>query len=296
MACKFCGSDKTVKNGQARGKQLYRCKDCKHQYLENGAFTGMRTKSEVVACALNLYYDGLSTWKVSRQIAKIFKVDVSAVAVWKWVMRFSELVSDYTSTLAPQLSGKYHHDETGFGVGGQDRYFWETIDSDTRYLVAHLLGQTRTSEEQRRRCSLRRWQSKDRPPCLRTAHSLTTKRSTRFTTRYNNAKVEWVRRVGIKARQTNNKVERLHGTLKDRLRPARGLKHDETAKTWLDGYVVNYNFVKPHIALKGKTPAQAAGLGEKAKADWGELIQDATEAKTKEDMHKTSPQMEVVAQ
>ena len=51
----------------------------------------MRTRSEVVACALNLYYDGLSTWKISRQIAKIFKVDVSAVSVWKWIMQFLNL-------------------------------------------------------------------------------------------------------------------------------------------------------------------------------------------------------------
>ena len=76
MACKFCGSDRTVKNGRVKGKQLYRCKDCKHQYLDNGAPAGMRTKAEVIASALNLYYEGLSTWKIQRQIAKIFKVDV----------------------------------------------------------------------------------------------------------------------------------------------------------------------------------------------------------------------------
>lgn len=75
---------------------------------------------------------------------------------------------------------------------------------------------------------------------------------------------------------------RLHRTLGDRLRPARGLKHYDTAKKWLDGYVVNYNFVKPHISLKGKTPAQASGLD--LKADWGELIQEATKTKTKQEI------------
>jgi len=41
--------------------------------------------------------------------------------------------------------------------------------------------------------------------------------------------------AGIRARETNN-VERLHGTLKDRLKPLRGLKSKETAKSmarWL---------------------------------------------------------------
>lgn len=282
MACKFCESDRTIKNGIVDGKQLYRCKDCNHQYRDNGAFAGMRTRSEIVACALNLYYDGLSTWKISRQLAKIFKVDVSAVAVWKWVMRYSELVSEYVSTLRPQLSGKYHHDETQLKVGGEEKYFWETIDEDTRFLVAHMLGETRTSDDAKK--VFRQALEKQRPVALFTDGSFAYDEAFNkvFYTRYKTNQVEWVRRVGIKARETNNMIERKHGTLKDRLRPARGLKHDETAKRWLDGYVVNYNFVKPHIALGGKTPAQAAGI--EARPDWGELIQKATIAKTKQEI------------
>ena len=84
-----------------------------------------------------------------------------------------------------------------------------------------------------------------------------------------------------KARQTNNMVERVHGTLKDRLRPARGLKHDATAKKWLDGYVVNYNFVKPHIALEGKTPAEAAGIEAKADSGRPDSRRDKSEDKTR---------------
>ena len=293
MACKFCGSDKTVKNGLAGGKQLYRCKDCNHQYLDNGAFTGMRTKAQVVACALNLYYDGLSTWKISRQIEKIFKVEVSAVSVWKWVMHFSELVSAYCETLKPQLGGKYHHDETEFKVGGEDKWFWEAIDEPSRFLVAHALTQSRTTKDAI--AVFRQGLAKQRPRWIFTDGSYTYDDAIRkaFYTRYDDGgknETHWVRRVGIQARQTNNVVERVHGTLKDRLRPARGLKHEATAKKWLDGYVVNYNFVKPHIALYGKTPAQAAGID--AKADWGDLIQDATIAKTKREVKVP---MEVVA-
>ena len=51
-----------------------------------------------------------------------------------------------------------------------------------------------------------------------------------FYSRYKADRVEWARKVGIRARQTNNVVERLHGTLKDRTRPMRGLKNDERIK------------------------------------------------------------------
>lgn len=283
MSCKFCGSDTVVKNGITHnGRQLNRCKSCKHQFVDNGNFVGMRTKAEVIATSLNLYYDGLSSWKIQRQIAKIFKVDVSPVAIWKWIMKYSDLVSEYIETLRPQLSGKYHHDETELKVGGEGRYFWEMIDEDTRFLVANLLTTERTSEKAKQ--VFKQALEKQRPIALFTDGSFTYDDAYNkvFWTRYKGGRVEWVRRVGIRARETNNIVERLHGSLKDRLRPARGLKHDSTAKKWLRGYVVNYNCVKPHIALKGKTPAQASGLD--VKADWGELIQDATQSKIKQEI------------
>ena len=250
----------------------------------------MRTKAEVVATALNMYYDGLSTWKIQRQIAKIFKVDVSPVAIWKWVMKYSEIVNDYVETLKPQLSGKYHHDETELKVGGEDRYFWETIDEDTRFLVAHLLSEERTSNDAKE--VFEEAKQKQRPNSLFTDGSFAYNDAFNkvFYTRYRANQVEWVRRVGIRTRETNQLIERKHGTLKDRLRPTRGLKHDDTAKRWLDAWVTYYNFVRPHIFLKGKTPAQAAGLD--VKADWGELIQQATLSSTKKQVEKA---IEVIA-
>jgi transposase-like protein len=292
MSCKFCGSDKTVKNGLARGKQHYRCKDCKHQYLDNGAFAGMRTKAEVIATSLNLYYDGLSTWKIQRQIAKIFKVDVSVTAIWKWIMKYSEFVDDYVSTLQPLLSGKYHHDETEIKVGGEDKYFWETLDKDTRFLVAHLLSESRTSDDAKE--AFTQAMNKQRPTILFTDGSFSYNEAFNkvYYSRYKVDRVEWVRRVRFRARETNNIIERKHGTLKDRLRPTRGLKHDKTAEKRLNGYVVNYNFVKPHLALKGKTPAQPAGLN--INADWGDLIKQATLSSVKREQEST-PVVEVLS-
>lgn len=290
MKFKFCQSDKVVKNGKVSGKQLYRCKECKHQYIDNGNFVGMRTKADVITAALNLYFDGLSTWKIQRQIAKMFKVDVSVTAIWKWIMKYSDLVNEYVETLNPQLSGLYHHDETQFKVGGADRFFWQTIDRDTRFLVAHLLSEGRNSEDAKK--VFTQALEKQRPSVIFTDGSFAYDEAFNkvFYSRLKTKKVEWIRKVGIKARETNNIIERKHGTLKDRLRPARGLKHDVTANKWLNGYIVNYNFVKPHISLEGQTPAQASGLD--IKPDWGELIQQATISNVKKNDVK---ELEVIA-
>jgi len=74
----------------------------------------------------------------------------------------------------------------------------------------------------------------------------------------------------------NQVVDRVHGTLKDRLKPMRGFKNDESTSEWLDGYVVNYNFCRTHSAI-GKTPAQAAGIEMKG---WKQLIQKSQAEKT----------------
>lgn len=54
-------------------------------------------------------------------------------------------------------------------------------------------------------------------------------------------RTEHVRIPNIRDRSNNNMVERLHGTLKDRLKPTRGLKGEETVRTLLEGWVVHYN-------------------------------------------------------
>lgn len=84
---------------------------------------------------------------------------------------------------------------------------------------------------------------------------------------------ELIHRVGIRAIHNQNVVERLHGTLKDRIKPTRGLKGENTVRTLLEGWVVHYNYVRKHQTLK-MTPAQASGLD--IENDWHSLVKDAT--------------------
>ncbi|MEE9283581.1 MAG: IS6 family transposase [Nitrososphaerales archaeon] len=283
--CKYCGSTTIVRNGILRGSQRYLCKSCRHKFYDNGnGFVRMRTPTHVIVSSLGMYFDGLSVRKVSSQVNDIFGEKVSQVAIWSWIQKYGKMVSEYVKTLQPSLSGKYHHDETEFKVGGEGRYFWEMIDEDTRFLLAHHLSSSRTSEEASK--VFRQALSKQRPIALFTDGSFAYDEafSKVFYTRHKASRVEWIRRVGIRARETNNIVERLHGTLKDRLRPMRGLKRDLTARTLLDAYVAYYNFCRTHQAL-GKTPAQASGLEIKG---WKELIRAA---QTKKTLDETKPIM-----
>lgn len=40
----------------------------------------------------------------------------------------------------------------------------------------------------------------------------------------------------------------------------RGLKNIETAHDFIQGWLVHYNYLRPHIALDDKTPAEVVGI------------------------------------
>ena len=118
MICKYCGSEKVVKNGKLRGKQTYKCKNCSHRIVNPKSFPNMKTESRVIATAIDLYYEGLSVRKVQNQIHKIFGVESSQVSVWNWIMKYSKLVNEFVEAFKPQLLGIWKVDETAIKCKG----------------------------------------------------------------------------------------------------------------------------------------------------------------------------------
>jgi hypothetical protein len=69
-------------------------------------------------------------------------------------------------------------------------------------------------------------------------------------------------------------MERMNGEIRDRERVMRGLETMDTPI--LKGIQLYHNYIKPHMALDGRTPAQAAGIEIKGKDKWLTLIQNAS--------------------
>jgi len=57
----------------------------------------------------------------------------------------------------------------------------------------------------------------------------------------------------------------------------RSLKREDTPI--LTGYQIYHNYVRPHMALEGRTPAEAAGIQVKGKDKWLTIIQNARYAR-----------------
>jgi transposase-like protein len=275
MICKYCQSENVVKHGKANGKQRYLCKDCGHKFFEGSAFPRMRTESRIISSSIDMYFEGLSVRKIQTQIEKLYGVSISQVTVMNWTMKYSALVSKYVETLSPQLLGVYHVDETAIKCSGVQKWFWEIIDEQTKFLVAGHLSASRTTEEAIQLFEKSVKVAKRKPisiycdglPAYVDGYNKV------FRTLKKEGRPELIRRVGIRNIHNQNAVERLHGTLKDRLKPTRGLKGEETVRTLLEGWVVHYNYVRKHQTIK-MTPAQASGIN--MKNDWHLLVKEAT--------------------
>lgn len=90
-------------------------------------------------------------------------------------------------------------------------------------------------------------------------------------------KTQHVRIPNIRDRSNNNMVERLHGTIRQRNKVMRGLDDETTAQRMMDGLRIYYNFMRPHMALGGKTPAQKARIANGSSPEnWLSMIKKAT--------------------
>jgi hypothetical protein len=71
-------------------------------------------------------------------------------------------------------------------------------------------------------------------------------------------------------------VERLNGTKRERLKVMRGLDRDESAQKFVEADRLYYNFIRPHMALNGKTSAEMANINLQLEQNrWESLIRQS---------------------
>jgi putative transposase len=81
--------------------------------------------------------------------------------------------------------------------------------------------------------------------------------------------------IGIQGQVNNNRMERYHGTLKERTKNMRAIKKTDSA--FIEGQRIYYNYLRPHTALDGKTPAEAGGINlNLTENKWESLARKAT--------------------
>jgi putative transposase len=94
-----------------------------------------------------------------------------------------------------------------------------------------------------------------------------------------NPRTKHIRHVRWQGDHNNNKMERMNGEVRDREKVMRGLKI--TTTPILPGYQLFHNYIRPHMALNGMTPAELCGIEIQGQDKWKTLIQNAVREEVK---------------
>jgi transposase-like protein len=176
-------------------------------------------------------------------------------------------------------SGEWHVDETVIKCNGKQRWFWEVIDEKTKFMLASHFSENREVKDSKKLFMEAKKKAKVKPRTVYVDGLYAYRRGFNKAFYDHHRSCKLVQRVGIRSRVTNNVVERLHATLKGRLKSMRGIGGDGTAEAFLKGWFVHYNFVRPHQSLNGRTPAEASGIGLGLEDGWGDLVESAIKYK-----------------
>jgi len=284
LVCKFCSSEHMVKRGYRntqRGKiQRFYCKDCKRKFVVNEGFEKMKATPQTVTIALDLYFKGISMRSIVDHLKQFYNVEVSHVAVYKWIKKYVNLMKEYVDQLVPRVSGIWHSDEMALNVNGDFKWLWNVMDNESRFWLATQITEKRGIVDARNVLAQASSISKIRPMAvvtdgLRAYQDAIPKEF--YTMKA--PRTEHVRIPNIRNRSNNNMVERLHGTIRQRNKVMRGLDEESTAQTMMDGMRIYYNFIRPHMALDGKTPAEQASIDLGVSNNkWLSLVKRASKA------------------
>jgi len=270
-ACKFCGSKRLIRYGRNRGIQRWLCKKCGRRFVDNDALPRMKTPMAEVASALTMFYEGLSLNAIRRNLDQIYKDYPSDSTVYEWVVRFTKVAIAKTKDYKAQAGDTWIADETVLKIEGKNLWFWDIIDDKTRFLLASHISLTRTTRDAQTLVE-RAAQRAGRTPKV-----IITDRLAAYLDGIELAFGADTRHIAAKkltSKIGTQLIERFHGTLKSRTKIMRGLKKRDTARLIMDGWLVHYNFFRPHEALRDKTPAEVAGI-KTPFTNWTEVVKKA---------------------
>jgi putative transposase len=268
FCCKHCGSMNLVRYGLENGVQYWFCKDCHRKFADNDALPDMRTPIMQVAAALSMYYRGMSIDEIRGHLQQQYNNQPSSSTVYEWIVRFSDEADRKTRDLKPNVGYVWLADETMLDIGGHKVWFWDLIDIKTRFLLASHMSFQRTTQHA---------QSLVEKAVRRVGKSPKVIITDRLQAYLDGIELalggdtQHVQSRGFMLKPNTNLIERFQGILKSRTKVMRGLKTPETALTILDGWLVYYNFFRPHESLGNKTPAEKAGLNVPLR-DWLDVV------------------------
>jgi putative transposase len=271
--CKYCGSKNLWLYGKYKESQRFYCRDCKRKFAGNFALPKMRSPVNQVGDALQSYFSGMSLNEIRQNIEQQHNYSPSVSTIYRWLDRFTKEAGYKVRDAKPNVGDTWIADETVIKINNKKYWLFDCIDAKTRFLLASHLSPNRGTRE------ARALMEKAAECANKTPKVVMTDKLAAYLDGIElafGADAEHKHGSPFDVQSNTNLIERFQGSLKDRTKVLRGLKKPETARKFIEGWLIHYNYFRPHISLKGRTPAQKAGIVLSVN-DWLDVVKQPTD-------------------
>jgi transposase-like protein len=273
--CLFCHSQNIkrfgVRHNKSGGIQRFICADCHRTFSVNVGFEKMRHDPKAITSAMQLYFSGASLRNTQKSLL-LLGVQVSHTTIMEWIRKYVSMMQGYVEKLRPNVSDAWRADEVFVKFSGKMEYVFALMDDETRFWIAQqVAAQKGTSDVKPMFYEGARLAGKNPKTLITDGAQNYIDGARAFSTHGHH--INHIREIRLTGQIHNNKMERMNGEIRDREKVMRGLKNQDTAI--LTGMQIYHNFIRPHMALQGATPAEKAGIKVEGENKWLTLIQNA---------------------
>jgi len=258
--CYYCGNSDVVKTGKRKNKnsikQVYRCNGCRRKFIAEKDFERMKGNAKTTTLILDLFFKGLSLRQIEDHLKQFYNISLDHSNILRRIQKYSKVINEYVKTLKPEVSEQWHIDEMKIQAGGKWKWLWNMMDNETKFLITEKVTDRRRIRDCRNLLADAKETAQKEPTFMITDGCHSYRRSLVKEMPETNQ----IRLTSIRdKRNNNNNIERLNGTIRDRIKIMRGMQNLESSDLMMSAYKNYYNFIRPHSAI-GTTPAIKSGL------------------------------------
>lgn len=262
--CPSCYSDVIVKWGKRQTtaglKQVWKCRACGKKFTLN-PLKRVKANAKIITLTMDLYFKGLSLRDISDTIYQFYGQRIHFDTIRRWINKFTAKMEEYTKKFTPELSGTFHTDEQMVKSKGKWVYAWNTIDKETRFVLASTITKERKVKDAQKHFQEVK---ENNPLALEPERIITDKlrsynKAIKKEFRTQSKRTEHISIVGQRKKVNNNLIERYHNEFREFDKTRRGFKSDHTTQAWANGHRLYHNYIKENSTI-GKTPAEQAGI------------------------------------
>lgn len=260
--------------------QRYMCNECGCSFSEGQEFGPTWYSPQMIIESLSMYMRGMSTrqirdhWRDTRKTGDEKYPSHAIVSIW--VKKYMTMISAYVAKFTPDVTDIWSTDELYILVKKTMLYLYTFMDHGTRWLLSAGIADTKhTANIAPVARDAKKAADKVPEVELRDGAANLNKaiRIAHIDRKGGKRRITQQVLAHINGNPTNRRHERVNRTIAERLRIPRFIKSKDSKLVL--AFVAFYNCIRRHMALDGKTPAEAAGIIIQGANPWATLIKNA---------------------